>query len=154
LQGPFDIRSGTVIPPHGINGYFHSMIRVLTRKDAQKATYYTRPLRHATRRALPREATGSWVLRRSAATLRRTHHRERSCGLSSAPLTFLNGDNVHPFICPAIEAGVMGKFRLMALRANGKARGRDPHLLGSPLVSTCSGYFMFWIWHGPPRSSV
>lgn len=48
----------------------------------------------------------------------------------------------------------MGKFRLMALRAHGKARGRDPHLLGSPLVSTCSGYFMFWIWHGLPRSSV
>ena len=28
LEGPFDVRQRTVVPPHGINGYFHSMVRV------------------------------------------------------------------------------------------------------------------------------
>src|SRR5687768_16583228 len=72
----------------------------------------------------------------------------------SASSTFLDGNDLHSFIRSAIQAGVMGKFRLMALRTHGKARGCDPHLLGSPLVSTCSGYFMFWIWHSLPRSSI
>jgi hypothetical protein len=72
----------------------------------------------------------------------------------SASLTFLDGDDLHSLIRPAIQAGVMGKFLFMTLGADGKARGRDSQLLGPPFVSTRSGYFMFWIWHGLPRFSV
>ena len=80
--------------------------------------------------------------------------RERSWMPFSASLTFLDSDDLHSLIRPAIQAGVMGKFLFMALGANGKARGRDSQLLRPPFVSTGSGYFMFWIWHGLPRFSV
>jgi len=47
----------------------------------------------------------------------------------------------------------MGKFLFVALRANRNAGRGDSQLLGSPFVSTRSGYFMFWIWHDLPRFS-
>ena len=140
LQRPFENRGRTVVPAHGINGYAHSIHSCVPREDAQKWQ--------------PTRPQGVWVPSRSGATLRRTNDRERSWGPFSASSTFLDSDDVHSFVCPAIQASVMGKFRLMTLRANGRARRRDPHLLGSPLVSTCSGYFMFRIWHCLPRSSV
>lgn len=72
----------------------------------------------------------------------------------SASSTFLDGDDLHSFIRPAIQARVMGKFLFMALRADRKARGSNSQLLGSPFVSTRSRYFVLWIWHGLPRFSI
>ena len=72
----------------------------------------------------------------------------------SASLAFLDGDDLHSLIRPAIQARVMGKFLFMTLRADRNARGRDSQLLGSPFVSTRPGYFMLWIWHGLPRFSI
>ena len=83
----------------------------------------------------PRGAA-EWGAVRSAPTLKSTNDRARSGLPVPASSTFFDGDDVHAFVRPAIQAGIVGKFRLMALRADGKTRRRNLHLLGPSLIST------------------
>ena len=54
-----------------------------------------------------------------------------------------------PLIGTARQAGVMGKFRFVALGTN-REPGRRNLFVGSPFITACSGEFMFRIRHVSP----
>ena len=61
-------------------------------------------------------------------------------------LYMLDSDNLTSIVRSTGQAGVMGLFDLLALRAY-REIGRLEKLVGAPLVSPGFGCFVFWVRH-------